>query len=154
MRGTLRIFRTPSFSIRALQEFTGQFLPGFQEIHFLLTDGIMLNFREIFPEDILPGIRVQRILTSYQLQKILMESDSNPHYIAAASAVLASWPPKVIEGIYDVMKIKSYYNGGIIFMNVVGSGGIFEKYLGNMAIPGGSARNRGGLYSWEEQFRQ
>lgn len=154
MHGTLRIFRTPKFSTRDLSEFMKIALSSFQEFHFLLTDGIMLNFRGTFPDEVLPAIKVQRILTSYQLQKILMDSDENPYYISVASAVIDTWPASIIESIYDIMKIKSYYRGGIIFMNIVGKSGVFEKYFGNRVFERGNAGSRGGLYSWEEQFQQ
>lgn len=153
MRGTLRIFRTLKFSESGISEFMKMSLPVSREFHFLLTDGIMLNLDDLFPGDLLSSIQVQRILTSYQLQKILMDSDDLPYYIVATSPVMETWPSAVIEGIYDIMKIKSYYHGSIIFLHIVGNGGIFEKYLGNRILAGRSAGSRGGLYSWDEQFR-
>lgn len=153
MRGTLRIFRTPAFNTTWFSEFM-EMSTGYSEWHFLLTDGIMVDFRKAFPEDILPSIKVQRILTSYQLQKILMDSDNNPYYISAASGVMETWPSAVIEGIYDILKIKVHYHGCIVFLNVVGSGGVFEKYLGNRVLAREMGKGGGGLYSWEEQFQR
>lgn len=129
-------------------------LSGYSEIHFLLTDGIMVDFRQAFPEDLLSSIKVQRILTSYQLQKILMDSDNSPYYISAASGVVEAWSPSIIEGIYDIMKIKTSYHGCLIYLNIVGAGGVFEKYLGNRVIARNGRSRNGGLYSWEEQSRQ
>lgn len=153
MHGTLRIFRTPTFGTEWFSEFI-KISSGYSEWHFLLTDGIMVDFRNTFPEEILHSIKVQRILTSYQLQKILLDSDSSPYYISAASSVMETWPSAVIESIYDIMKIKSHYHGDIVFLNVVGSAGVFEKYLGNRVVARGRVNSRGGLYSWEEPSRQ
>lgn len=153
MHGTLRIFRTPAFSTSWFSEFM-EMSTGHGEWHFLLTDGIIVDFRKAFPGDTLPSIKVQRILTSYQLQKILLDSDNNPYYISAASAVVETWPSAVIEGLYDILKIKTHYHGCIIFLNIVGSGGVFEKYFGNRVLSRGKGRSGGGLYSWEEQFQQ
>lgn len=154
MHGTLRIFRTPSFDLEEMSEFINRFSPDSGEFHFLLTDGIMMNFRDTFPEDLLSRMYVQRILTSYQLQRILVDSDRSPYYIAVSSGVIDTWPLAVVEGIYDVMKIKSYYNGGTIFVNIVGHGGLFEKYLGNRILSRRDAGSNGGLYSWEERFQR
>lgn len=124
------------------------------EIHLLITDGIMMDFRTMFSEEIQQKINVQRILTSYQLQKILMDSDDSPYYISATTPVVDTWPTPVLESIYDIMKIKTQYRGGIIFLNIVGGTGIFESYLGNRVFARENKRKNGGLYSWEEQFQQ
>ena len=137
MHGIMRIFRTAEFSISNFEEFLNLFTGDFQNAHFLMSDGIMLDFRKIFPETMLQRIMVQRILTCYQLQKILMDSDENPHYISVTSLVMESWPSRIIESIHDIMKIKAYYRGTVIFMNVVGNGGVFEKYLGRRILPAG-----------------
>ncbi len=154
MRGTLRIFRTSKFNLEALEEFLKISLRSYGEVHFLLTDGIMINFRDVFPPEVLPIVMVQRILTSYQLQKILMDSDENPYYISVASAVIETWPSSVVESIYDILKIKTQYHGAMVFLHIVGHGGVFEKYLGNRILSRNNVEDRGGLYSWEEQFQQ
>ena len=154
MRGTLRIFRTQKFSVESLEEFIRISLKSYGEMHFLLTDGIMINFREVLSPEIMPMVLVQRILTSYQLQKILMDSDQNPYYISVTSAVIEAWPSSVVESIYDILKIKAQYHGAIVYLNIVGHGGVFEKYLGNRILSRNSVEERGGLYSWEEQFQQ
>lgn len=154
MHGTLRIFRTSKFNLEALEEFIRISLRNHREVHFLLTDGIMINFRDVFPPEIMPMVMVQRILTSYQLQKILMDSDDNPYYISVSSAVIETWPSSVIETIYDILKIKTQYRGAIVFLHIVGQRGVFEKYLGNRILSRNNAADRGGLYSWEEQFQQ
>ena len=138
MHGTMRIFRTAEFSISNFEEFLNLFIEDFQNVHFLMSDGIMLDFRKIFPEAMLQRIMLQRILTCYQLQKILMDSGENPHYISATSSVMESWPSRIIESIHDIMKIKAYYRGAVIFFNIVGNGGVFEKYLGRRILPAGT----------------
>lgn len=154
MHGTLRIFRTSTFSHRWFSEFMKISLQDHVEVHLLITDGIMMDFGSIFPENILHSIKVQRILTSYQLQKILLDSDDNPYYITATTPVMDTWPSSVVESIYDIMKIQTQYRGGVIYLNIVGDKGVFEKYLGNRVLTREHINRRGGLYSWEGQFQQ
>lgn len=154
MHGTLRIFRTSNFGKEWFSEFMKMGFHDHAEVHLLITDGIMMDFRDMFPEHILHAVNVQRILTSYQLQKILMDSDDSPYYISATTPVMDTWPSSVVESIYDIMKIKTHYRGGIIFLNIVGERGVFEKYLGNRVLAREHVSRRGGLYSWEERSPQ
>ncbi len=154
MHGTLRIFRTATFSQEWFSEFIKTSFHDHSEVHLLITDGIMMNFRDMFSDNVLNAVKVQRILTSYQLQKILMDSDDSPYYISATTPVMDTWPAAVVESIYDIMKIKTHYRGGIIYLNIVGEKGIFEKYLGNRVLAREHVRRRGGLYSWDEQYPQ
>ncbi len=79
-------------------------------------------------------IIVQRILTSYQLQRILMDSDERPHYIALSSGVLNTWDGMIIAGIYDIIRIKSYYHGCTIYLNIIGDPGKLSRYMGSRKI--------------------
>ena len=130
MHAPLRIFSTKVFRTEDVLDFITLF-DGGGIIHLLISDGIMTDFRHAFPAVYLPMIMVQRVLTSYQLQRILMDSDDHPHYIAILSDVMESWASRIVESIYDIMKIKSYYHGCPIYLNIIGSPGVFARYLGN-----------------------
>jgi len=97
---------------------------------------------------------VQRILTSYQMQKALMETDNDPHFIGIRSEIISSWEPDILQSIYDIMKIKSYYRGCMIYFYVIGEPGIFMQYMGKRFVSlehNVEKHVEGGLYSWEEQ---
>lgn len=152
MYGNLRIFRTEGFEISKFYDFINRYRDLGGRMHFLVSDGIIVDFLHMIPEDLPDSIIVQRILTSYQLQRILMDSDSDPHFIAIRSGIISSWPLDVVQSIYDVMRIKSYYHNCGIYVNIVGQKGIFENYLGKMlSVPVDTEEREGGLYQWEEQ---
>lgn len=154
MRGYLKIFRTGSLDLDELYAFISR-MREYGKIHFLVSDGILLDLPEIFPADSGVDVRMQRILTSYQLQRILLESDNSPHFIAVISGVISSWAVESVQSIYEVMKIKSYYHRCPISMNIVGSGGVYENYLGKRVFePHRATIPDGGLYQWEERHRQ
>lgn len=155
MYGNLRIFRTEDFEISSFYDFINRYRTAWENLHFLVSDGILIDFLHTFSESLLDSIMVQRILTSYQLQRILMDSNSDPHFIVIRSGIISSWSPDIVQSIYDVMRIKSYYRGCGIYLNIVGERGIFENYLGKMlAIPVSTEKDEGGIYRWEEQPRQ
>ena len=154
MRSYLRIFRTGKLALDELYAFMEK-LHEYGKIHFLVSDGIMLDLTWIFPDDLGIDVRMQRILTSYQLQRILLESDNSPHFIAVVSDVIASWEMESVESIYEIMKIKAYYHRCPISMNIVGKEGVYENYLGKRVIEKGRGKNLDrGLYQWEEQHQQ
>ena len=132
MHGPLKVFSTDKFIAGNVTDMIDQY--GAAMVHLLISDGIMVDFRHAFPDAVRKIIMVQRVLTSYQLQRILMESDSNPHYIALASAVVNSWHVSVVSGIYDIMRIKSYYHGCPIHLNIIGDPGVMARYLGARKI--------------------
>lgn len=154
MRGMLRIFRTKSLETAKIFEFIDSFLMDYGKIHLLLSDGIILDLRSMFDGDQLESIFIQRILTSYQLEKILMDSDDMPFYMAIRSEVISDWKKSTLEGIYDILKIKTNYRGCNIWMHIVGNSGVFEKYLGEWRFHTAAERKNMGIYAWEEQPRQ
>lgn len=154
MHSYLRIFRTGTLDLEELYRFMDE-MNDYGRLHFLVSDGIILDLPEIFPGDSGVNVRMQRILTSYQLQRILLESDNNPHFIALVSAVISEWATESVDSIYQVMKIKSYYRHCPIAMNIVGKEGVYENYLGKRVIgPGKGVKLKGGLYEWEERRQQ
>jgi hypothetical protein len=132
MHAPLRIFSTKSFQAGNVRSFMKEFESD--AIHLLITDGIMSDFRHEFTRDELNTIMVQRILTSFQLQKILMDSDDKPHYMALASGVVSSWPGSIVASIYDIVRIMTYYHGCPVYMNIIGDPGIMSRYLGNRPV--------------------
>lgn len=155
MRGNLKIFRTKSFNPFDFYRFIEAYSDNSDSVHFLVSDGIIIDFAHLFPRDILEKVRIQRILTSYQLQRILMDSNTDPHFIAVRSEIMSSWGASIIEGIYDVLKIKSYYHGCRVYLNVVGEKGVYENYFGKtLTVPVRNKRVNGGLYEWDEQYQQ
>ncbi len=154
MRGTLRIFRTPGFEVSEIYSFLDIFLHDGGKAHLLLSDGIILDMRDIFSGDEMGRIFIQRILTSHQLERILMDSDENPFLIIIRSEVISEWKPVALEGIYDILRIKALFRGCHIWMNVVGPSGIFEKYLGEWRFIQRREIAERGLYAWDAQPQQ
>ncbi len=132
MHGPLKVFSTDRFMAENVTSMIDQYDAA--RVHLLISDGIMVDFRHAFPPVARKSIIVQRVLTSYQLQKILMDSDNSPHYIALASEVINSWYASVVSGIYDIMRIKSYYHGCPIHLNIIGDPGVMARYLGARKI--------------------
>lgn len=141
MYGTLSIFRTDSLRLDNLRHFL-ELASNYGDPHLLVSDGILLNIGALQTE-----IRIQRILTSNQLQKILVDMDSSPCYILLSSNVVETWKRVIVESIYDVIKLKSY-QGSIIFMNIVGKPGIFELYFGKRVM------SEEGFKLWAEHYQR
>jgi hypothetical protein len=141
MYGSLSIFRTDTFNPENLRHFL-EVAMDYENPRLLISDGIMLNIGSLRRD-----LRIQRILTSNQLQKILLDMDNSPCYILLSSNVVGTWKKIIVESIYDIIKGKSYH-GSIIFMNIIGKAGIFELYFGKRVISGEA------LKLWAEHYRQ
>lgn len=119
--------------------------------HFLISDGIMVDFRTAFMPETLESMRIQRILTSYQLQRILMESDDYPYFIAVMSHSISDWKTSILQSILDVLRIKTYYRGCRIDMNIIGERDIHELYMGSTKVAGRRAHKEG-IFRWGELY--
>jgi hypothetical protein len=153
MFGHLRMIISDNFEAMEFNRFMVE-SKEYARKHLMVSDGIMLDFLRKLPESVVSGIMVQRILTSYQLQKTLMETDSNPHFIALVSQIISSWESDILQSIYDIMKIKSYYHDCTIFFYVIGRESVFSQYMGRHFVIAGKREEKhteGDLYSWEEQ---
>lgn len=153
MFGHLRMIISDSFEAMEFNKFMIE-SREYVSRHLMVSDGIMLDFLRTLPESVTSGIMVQRILTSYQLQKTLMETDNNPHFIALISQVVSSWESSVLQSIYDIMKIKSYYHDCTIFFYVIGKEDVFVRYFGKRFVTAGKEEEKHtgrDLYSWDEQ---
>ncbi len=90
----------------------------------LISDGIILE------KNILNcSIKIQRIMTPYQLNRIIIEGGIEKYLIFISSFVLDSWSLPVVDELNFVMK-QSTYNGNTIIFDIVGSKTINEAFMG------------------------
>jgi hypothetical protein len=150
VQGSLRIYRTESFDPGYVDRFRMLESNAEPVFHFLISDGIMVDFRTAFMPETLESMRIQRILTSYQLQRILMESDDYPYFIAVMSHSISDWKTAILQSILDVLRIKTYYRGCRIDMNIIGDRDIHELYMGSTKVAGKTAQRDRGIYRWDE----
>ncbi|MHB1812201.1 MAG: hypothetical protein ACYCPR_07285 [Thermoplasmataceae archaeon] len=152
MHGSLRIYRSDSFDPGYVDRFHISTRETDSIFHFLISDGIMVDFRSAFMPETLESMRIQRILTSYQLQKILMESDDYPYFIAVMSHAISDWKTTILQSILDVLRIKTYYRGCRIDLNIIGERDIHELYIGNMTVARRKTVREAGIFRWDEQY--
>ncbi|MCL5803425.1 MAG: hypothetical protein M1529_06365 [Candidatus Thermoplasmatota archaeon] len=152
MHGSLRIYRSDSFDPGYVDRFHISTRDTDSIFHFLISDGIMVDFRSAFMPETLESMRIQRILTSYQLQKILMESDDYPYFIAVMSHAISDWKTTILQSILDVLRIKTYYRGCRIELNIIGERDIHELYIGNMTVARRKTVREAGIFRWDEQY--
>ncbi len=152
MHGSLRIYRSDSFDPGYVDRFHISTRDTDSIFHFLISDGIMVDFRSAFMPETLESMRIQRILTSYQLQKILMESDDYPYFIAVMSHAISDWKTTILQSILDVLRIKTYYRGCRIELNIIGERDIHELYIGNMTVTRRKTVREAGIFRWDEQY--
>ena len=129
MRGSLRIRREDTLRSDYLMKFFSP-LSSEDKVHLLLTDGIVLDYADLMDGDCMDRVYVQRILTPYQLEKILIGSDNYPHVLILKSEVVESWSSSALQSIQDILSIKSGFYGCMIDMCIVGKPGVYQKYLG------------------------
>ncbi len=127
MRGNLRYSRKERFRRDEIMDFIMWANRRYEAAHLLISDGILLDLRPML--DLSIHISVQRILNPHQLQRILVSGDCNPYFIAAVSEVTASWPMEIVQSIYEVMRIKAYSMGSMIFFFVFGGPWIYESFF-------------------------
>ncbi len=127
----LRISINPNLDLGALSEMILDMKKRYERIHVMISDGLIFDRRTFKNKE---GLAFQRVLNPYQLEKALMDTDSNPHIILLKSEVVESWDLDDVQSLYDILKIKSYGTGCWVIMNIIGTGGVFENYLGNRVI--------------------
>ncbi|MCL4330262.1 MAG: hypothetical protein M1533_04610 [Candidatus Thermoplasmatota archaeon] len=150
MTGRLKIWRKDDMDASVIEDFVSRFQEC-KTLHILVSDGIMLDARSLVAPQSMEKVRIQRILTPYQLERILMESDNEPHLVLIKSEVIDSWSVHVMESLYDIMRIKSSFYGCIIETAVIGEHGIYESYFGGKFYnPVEPDAEREGLFAWEE----
>ncbi|MFG1519580.1 MAG: hypothetical protein AAE977_03780 [Thermoplasmataceae archaeon] len=150
MAGRLKIWREDKFEQSSVVAFLDKFQSE-ESIHLVLSDGIIIDPQIIKEHDTEGKLKIQRILTPYQLERILMESDNYPYMICIRSDIIDSWSVHVMESLYDIMRIKSNFYGCIMETLIVGQHGIFENYFGRKFYnPIDTTKYKDGLYTWEE----
>ncbi len=90
----------------------------------LISDGVRIN-RGILKY----RIKIQRILTPYQLERIIIENSMERYIIIISSPIFDSWSMNVIDDLHIVID-KSVYNGSTIILEIIGK----ETVNGNIMV--------------------
>lgn len=145
-----RIIRTKAVQYEILRDMIESALNKFDNVKILVSEGFQIDPQSVFYGLDLSRIRIQRVLTSYQLSRILMESNNMAYFIMLRSEVIDEWEYETVDSIQWIMRMKSLYSGNMIFLNVVGSPSVMEKFF-DCRIPNRFIKGESGL-RWEEQF--
>ncbi|MGP6294162.1 hypothetical protein [Caldiplasma sukawensis] len=145
-----RIIRTKAVQYEILRDMIENALNKFDHVKILVSEGFQIDPQSVFYGLDLSRIRIQRILTSYQLSRILMESNNMAYFIMLRSEVMDEWEYETVDSIQWIIRMKSLYSGNIIFLNVVGSPSVMEKFF-DSRIPTRFIKGGSGLI-WEELF--
>ena len=136
VRGNLKYFREPHFRISAIleaMEYIGRFN---DRAHLLISDGIIIDARVMILEDL--EILIQRIVNPHQLQAILVDGDNMPYFIAVQSEEIDTWQFEIIDSIHDIMRIKTYSLGCLIFFYSFGGPWTYEHIFTGQRMKGNS----------------
>ncbi len=90
----------------------------------LISDGIRID-RGILKYH----VKIQRILTPYQLERILVENSIERYIIIISSFIFDSWSMNVIDELHTVID-KSVYNSSTVILEIVGK----ETVNGNIMV--------------------
>ena len=126
-RGYLRIWVTENFTWTSFRR-SMDYIGDAGKINILISDGIiltgqhlkMLQGREVF---------IQRVLTSYQLVRILREQYIEKAVLFIFSRVSDEWDLVMIETILESLRIKSSIQGSRIIFNVIGKAGKLKYFM-------------------------
>ena len=80
----------------------------------LISDGIRIT-RGILKY----SVKIQRILTPYQLERIIAENNMERYVIVISSLIFDSWSLNVMDDLHTVIE-KSVHNGSTIILEIVG----------------------------------
>ncbi len=85
-------------------------LSNYDVDRLLISDGIILedNVKEF-------DFKIQRVLTSYQLENIIMKSNERIYFIVISSQIFDSWALLQVHELYYVMDQKRSNGSSIIF---------------------------------------
>ena len=136
VRGNLRYFREPHFRISVIleaMEYIGRFN---DRAHLLISDGIIIDARVMILDDL--EILIQRIVNPHQLQAILVAGDNMPYFIAVQSEEIDTWQFEIIDSIHDIMRIKTYSLGCLIFFYSFGDPWTYEHIFTGQRMKGNS----------------
>jgi hypothetical protein len=90
----------------------------------LISDGIRID-RGILKY----SVKIQRVLTPYQLEKIIAENSMERYIIIISSFIFDSWSLNVLDDLYTVID-KSVCNGSTVILEIVGT----ETVNGNIMV--------------------
>ncbi len=150
MKGVLTVEKSEMFNSKDAFRFASSMVSAGGRITILASDGIILDVENYFPRYDLEKIHAVRILTPYQLENVLMNDDSDAFYVVLRGSIIRSWSRECFESIMDIIRIKTYFKGAIIAVNIVGDIGIHSIYMQRTALDQPELRNDKGLYLWEE----
>jgi hypothetical protein len=126
-RGYLRIWVTESFTWASFMK-SMDYMGDEGKINLLISDGIILTGHHL---KMLQGkdVFVQRVLTSYQLVRILREQYIEKAILFLYSRVSDEWDLVMIETILESLRIKSSIQGSRIIFNVIGKAGKLKYFM-------------------------
>jgi len=96
----------------------------YKSTKLLISDGVRLG-RNIMHYD----IKIQRILTPYQLERIIIDGGIERYLILISSSVFDSWSLIVIDELSFIME-QAAYNGNMIIFEIVGYKTVNEAFIG------------------------
>ncbi|MEM0140356.1 MAG: hypothetical protein QXZ44_07105 [Ferroplasma sp.] len=112
----LKIFRTT-------ENYITELLSNYSVDRLLISDGIILG-KEITGFD----VKIQRVLTPYQLENILISSSERMYYIVISSDIFDSWTLLEVHELYYIMEQKKY-NGSSIILELYGRKTVNEMLM-------------------------
>lgn len=154
MNGIIRVNTTQMFNSVDACEFASSVVRHGGSITLLVSDGIIIDLESTVRKEDMENIKVVRILTPYQLENVLMTDNSNAYYIALRGSIIKNWSRECFESIMDIIRIKAYFKGSIIVMNMIGEIGIHSIYMQRAFMERPDLNSNRGLYLWEEPLPQ
>ncbi len=117
-RGSLTIIVYNSFSETAQEHILEKF-EGADSLNLLITDGIMLS--PAFLSNLSAGdVRIQRILTSHQLIRVMGEQDTAACAMVLNSRAVEDWDSESVSYMMDAMAIWPITRGLFAFVEFIG----------------------------------
>ena len=93
---------------------------------FLISDGIRLN-----KNTLKYSVKIQRILTPYQLLRTISLSTYDNYYIVIESRIFDSWKLMIIQEIYNIIKMRAYYHNSNIIFHIYENRTVNENFIGD-----------------------
>ena len=150
MKGILQMKKSDLFSSEDAFKFASSIVSRGGKITILASDGIILDVENYLPRHDTDKIHAVRILTPYQLENVLMTNDSDAFYIVLRGSIIRNWSRECFESIMEIIRIKTYFKGAVIAVNIVGDLGIHSLYMQKAALDHPKLDRNKGLYLWEE----
>ena len=117
-RGSLTIIVYNSFSHVAQRHIMEKFEDA-ESLNLLITDGIMLS-PEFLGRLSVKDVRIQRILTSHQLIRVMGEQDASACALILNSRAVEGWDSESVNYMLDAMAIWPISRGLFAFVEFIG----------------------------------